>query len=100
MNPLSPVTQSTRLPANSAQPLNAAVVAVDGNASQFSDASKQHRPITYVYRGELIDGLSNDKRYRPSPHLIVDPANLRAIASYQKVVNDPPLTGQLLDGYI
>ena len=81
------------------RPVTMPVTSVADGASEFRDASKQH-PSTYVYRGEVVEALSNDKRYRPQPNLQVKPENQRAIATYQKVLNDPPLTGQLLDGFI
>jgi hypothetical protein len=75
------------------------VAVVADSAGEFRDASKQP-PYAYVYRGELLETVANDKRYRPQLNLQVDPQNRRAIESYQRVASEPPLVGQILDGFI
>lgn len=88
-----------QLPIYPDRPLTRPVTKVAESASAFRDASQQ-APSNYVYRGELLDAAISDKRYRPQPNLQIDPRNRRAIESYQRVVSEPPLTGQILDGFI
>ncbi len=88
-----------QLPTYPARPVTLPVTSVADNASEFRDASKQ-QPAKYVYRGELLEAVANDKRYRPQLNLQVAPENHRAIEMYQRVASDPPLVGKLLDGFI
>ena len=75
------------------------VSSVADSASEFRDANKQPSP-TYVYRGELLEAVANDRRYRPGLNLQIDPKSRRAIDTYQQVASEPPLLGRLLDGFI
>ena len=88
-----------QLPIVPDQPETRPVSRVADSAGEFSDASKQSPP-TYVYRGELVEAVANDRRYRPQLNLQIDPDNRRAIDTYRSVASDPPLTGRLLDGFI
>jgi hypothetical protein len=88
-----------QLPVYSDRPETRPVASVSDSASEFRDASKQP-PSTYVYRGELLEAVANDRRYRPQLNLQIDPDNRRAIDTYQRVASDPPLMGRLLDGFI
>ncbi len=88
-----------QLPIYPDRPETRPVSPVADSASEFSDASKQS-PSTYVYRGELLEAVANDRRYRPQLNLQIDPDNRRAIDTYQRVASDPPLMGRLLDGFI
>lgn len=88
-----------QLPIYPDRPAARPVSSVTDNASDFRDASKQPSP-GYVYRGELLEGVGNDRRYRPQLNLQVDPQNRRAINAYQQVASDPPLLGRVLDGFI
>ncbi len=81
------------------KPATRPVEAVAGSATHFRDGSQQ-APHTYVYRGELLEKVTSDKRYRPGLNQQIDPQNRRAIESYQRVVSAPPLMGQILDGFI
>ena len=65
---------------------------------RLGDATQERQP--FVYRGELLDGTPQQRRYRPQPNLQIDPQNQRAIHAYLSVANDPPLIGQLVDGRI
>ena len=65
---------------------------------RLSDATRQQQP--FVYRGELLDGIPPQRRYRPQPNLQVAPQNQRAINAYLSVASEPPLIGQLVDGKI
>jgi len=87
------------LPIYPDQPVTRPVAPVGDNASEFHDATRQ-QPSAYVYRGELLESVANDKRYRPHYNLQIAPQNQYAIDTYHKVANEPPLTGQLLDGLI
>jgi hypothetical protein len=81
------------------RPATRSVAVVADSAGEFPDASKQP-PYAYVYRGELLEAVANDKRYRPQFNQQIDPQNRRAIDSYQRVAAEPPLVGQILDGFI
>jgi hypothetical protein len=89
----------TQLPIYPERPQTRPVASVSGSASEFSDASKQP-PSTYVYRGEVLESLSHDRRYRPQPNLQVNPENRNAIESYQRVAVDPMPKGLILDGFV
>jgi hypothetical protein len=81
------------------QPATRSVAVVADSAGEFRDASKQP-PHAYVYRGELLEAVANDKRYRPQLNQQIDPQNRRAIESYRSIAAEPPLMGQILDGFI
>ena len=89
----------TQLPIYPDWPETRPVASVSDSASEFRDASNQP-PSTYVYRGELLEAVANDRRYRPQLNLQIDPDNRRAIDTYQRVASDPPLMGRLVDGFI
>lgn len=89
----------TQLPIYPDRPETRPVASISDSASEFRDASKQP-PSTYVYRGELLEAVANDRRYRPQLNLQIDPDNRRAIDTYQRVASDPPLMGRLVDGFI
>lgn len=88
-----------QLPNYPDRPETRPVASVSDSASEFRDASKQP-PSTYVYRGEVLEAVGNDRRYRPQLNLQIDPDNRRAIDTYQRVASDPPLMGRLVDGFI
>lgn len=81
------------------RPATRSVAVVADGTGEFRDASKQP-PYAYVYRGELLEAVTSDKRYRPQINQQIDPQNRRAIDSYQRVASEPPLVGQILDGFI
>lgn len=87
------------LPLAPERAVNTPVAPVGDGASEFRDASKKH-PSTYVYRGEIIEPVANHRRYHPQPNLQTTPQTRRAIETYQKVLKEPPLMGQLLDGFV
>ncbi|MCP4981544.1 MAG: hypothetical protein GY935_13735 [Gammaproteobacteria bacterium] len=89
----------TQLPIYPERPLARPVASASHSAGEFHDASKR-APSTYVYRGEVLDSITNDTRYRPRLNLQIDPANRRAIESYNRVATDPVRMGQILDGFI
>ncbi len=92
-------TSPTQLPIYPDRPLTRPVVSVADSKSDFADVTRQLAP-TYVYRGELLDPVVSDNRYRPQLNLQIDPQNRRAIDSYQRAVSDPPIKGLILDGFI
>jgi hypothetical protein len=92
-------SKPAQLPLYQDKPATRPVAVVADSATDFRDASKQP-PHAYVYRGELLEGVANDKRYRPGFNQQIDPQNRRAIESYQRVAAEPPLMGQILDGFI
>ncbi len=61
---------------------------------------RQQQPDAYVYRGELLDEVVGDRRYRLTANLDVHPRNRRAIETYHLVAYEPTRRGQLLDGFI
>ena len=87
------------LPLTPERPVNTPIAPVGEGGSEFRDASKKH-PSTYVYCGEVVEAVSNDRRYHPQLNLQTTPKTERAIQTYQKVLRDPPLVGQLVDGFI
>ena len=92
-------TPPFNLPAVTARTPPQRVNPVFDGEGRFRDAAQQ-RPASYVYRGELLDGLPPERRYRPQPNLQIHPQNLRAIKAYRSVADDPIPAGQLLDGMI
>lgn len=75
------------------------VVPIAEESGQLRD--QRHRQAdAHVYRGELLDEVFGDRRYRPEPNLDVDPRRRRAIETYHLVAYDPTRRGQILDGYI
>lgn len=92
-------SKPAQLPVYQDRPVTRPVAVVAGSSGEFRDASKQ-APSSYVYRGELLEAVANDKRYRPQFNQLIDPENQRAIDSYRRVVAEPPLVGQILDGFI
>ena len=98
MNYIIP-SKPAQLPLYQDRPPTLPVAVVADSAADSRDASKQPR-YAYIYRGELLEAVANDKRYRPQLNLQIDPQNRRAIESYQRVASEPPLMGQILDGFI
>jgi len=76
--------------------------AVDENSQQLQPGSGR-RPTDYVARGELLDSLGKDKRYKPQFNQQIAPQNRTAIEQYAASnslsVNDDP-RGRLLDQYV
>ena len=92
------ITANTvHLPTSLDRPLTRPVTPVSDSAAGFRDAGQ--RPSNYVYRGELLDTVT-DKSYRPEYNLQISPHNRRAISTYQKVANQQPAVGRILDGFI
>lgn len=75
------------------------VVPLSNSEADIGGNSGQTRSNT-VYRGEVMEGPVNDKRYRPQFNQEVAPANRLAIDRYQQVANDDQRLGQILDGFI
>ena len=98
MNYIIP-SKPAQLPLYHDRPATRPVAVVTDGAAEFRDASKQP-PYAYIYRGELLEAVAYDKGYRPQLNQQIDPQNRRAIDSYQRVASEPPLVGQILDGFI
>ena len=75
------------------------VVPIADDSGRLRD-ERQQQPDAYVHRGELLDEIFGDRRYRPAPNLETDPRNRRAIETYHLVAYDPTRPGQILDGFI
>ena len=72
-----------------------AVVAID----QLRDRERQY-PSDFVFKGEVVDSTSDDKRYRPQANLQINPENKRAISLYQQVSSNQSVSGRILDRFI
>ena len=81
------------------RPAARAVVPIAEDSGRLRDA-RQQQADAYVYRGELLDEVFGDRRYRPTANLETDPRNRRAIETYHLVAYDPTRRGQILDGFI
>lgn len=92
-------SKPAQLPVYPDRPVTRPVAVVADSAGEFRDASKQ-APSSYVYRGELLEAVAYNRHYRPRFNQQVDPENQRAIDSYRRVAAEPPLVGQILDGFI
>ncbi len=79
------------------RPVTRPVTPVADSAAGSRDARQQSSG--YVYRGELLETVT-DKTYRPAYNLQISPENRRAINSYQKIANEAPVVGRILDGFI
>ncbi|MCP4431143.1 MAG: hypothetical protein GY806_09215 [Gammaproteobacteria bacterium] len=76
----------------------------DAQASRQNMQSRHERPTTeYVFRGELLDAVDQQRRYRPQPAQQVSPQNRIAIENYLASdgisVNDDP-RGRILDQFV
>ena len=74
------------------------VLPIADAAANFRE-NRQQQPNGYVYRGELLETVS-DRSYRPRENLQISPENRRAISAYHKIADEPSRPGQILDGYI
>ena len=61
--------------------------------------ARQPPSSTFVYRGELLEAAA-ERAYRPAYNLQISPENRRAISSYQKIAEEPPVLGKILDGFV
>lgn len=76
----------------------------DAYNSRQSLQSHRERPATeYLYRGELLDAVEQQRHYKSQPGQQVSPQNRLAIESYLASdglsVNDEP-RGRLLDRFV
>lgn len=78
-----------------------------GRASRENDDANR-RPASpesteYVFRGEVIESVENDKRYSPRLNQQIDPQNREAISNYQSTsiarVEAQPL-GRVIDRFV
>lgn len=88
-----PIHYPTSLDRSATRP----VTPVGDDAASLSVA--RQRPSGHIYRGELLETVA-DKTYKPQYNLQISPENRRAINTYHKIVNQAPLVGRFLDGYI
>lgn len=86
------------LPISTDSAVTRPVTAVADSTASFRDAS-QRQPSGYVYRGELLETVS-DRAYRPQYNLQISPENRRAITTYQQVASEQAVVGRILDGFI
>ena len=78
----------------STRPVTSVAASTDG----YGDVGRQ-RPSIPVYRGELLDAPV-ERQYRPQYNLQISPENRRAIHTYQKVAQEQPVIGRILNGFI
>ena len=53
-------------------------------ANDFTDSRRTRQESTeYVFRGEVLESVENDKRYKPQFNQQIDPQNRDAISNYQ-----------------
>lgn len=81
------------------RPATRPVVPIAEDSGALRDARRQQAE-TYVHRGELLDEVFGDRRYRPTQVLDLDAHHRRAIEAYHRVAYDPTRRGQILDGFI
>ena len=87
-----------QLPTTLERGITRPVTPIAENPAGFRDP-RQQPERAFVYRGELLES-AGDKQYRPQYNLEVSPENRRAINSYQKVADEAPQLGRILDGFI
>ncbi len=87
-----------QLPTSVERGVTRPVTAIADNPAGLRDP-RQQQPSSFVYRGELLETMG-EREYRPQYNLQVSPENRRAINSYQKVANEPPVLGRILAGFI
>lgn len=86
------------LPISLDPPVTRPVAPVADNAADYRNSRQQQSPGN-VFRGELLETVT-DRSYRPGYNLQISPENRRAINTYQKVVDEAPIVGRILDGFI
>lgn len=72
--------------------------------NDFSDRRRARSESSdYVFRGEVIESVEDDKRYNPSFNQQIDPQNREAISNYQSTsvarIEAEPL-GRVIDRFI
>jgi hypothetical protein len=75
------------------------------NAEHDSVDSRRTRQESteYVFRGEVLESIENDKRYQPQFNQQIDPQNRGAIYNYQATSvsrTESEALGQLIDRFI
>ena len=72
--------------------------------SDFGDSRRTRQESTeYVFRGEILESVENDKRYKPQFNQQIDPQNREAISNYQTTSvarTESESLGQLIDRFI
>ncbi len=80
------VSSPLNLPIYPDQPATRPVAPVSASSREFGDASKQ-QSSTYIHRGELLEAVANERRYRPRYNLPINLQQQRAVVAYNKVAN-------------
>lgn len=56
----------------------------DDTRNDFTDSRRTRSESTeYVFRGEILESVENEKRYKPQFNQQIDPQNREAITNYQ-----------------
>ncbi|MFT5226110.1 MAG: hypothetical protein ACI8XX_001863 [Polaribacter sp.] len=75
-----------------------------GAKDDFIDSRRTRQESTeYVFRGDVLESVENDKRYKPQFNQEIDPQNREAIANYQATSvtqTDSESIGKLIDRFI
>ncbi|MFT4607695.1 MAG: hypothetical protein ACI9YO_001892 [Gammaproteobacteria bacterium] len=70
----------------------------------FVDSQRTRQESTeYVFRGEILESIENDKRYNPQFNQQIDPQNREAISNYQTTSvarTESESLGQVIDRFI
>jgi hypothetical protein len=70
----------------------------------FVDSQRTRQESTeYVFRGEILESIENDKRYNPQFNQQIDPQNREAISNYQATSvarTESESLGQVIDRFI
>lgn len=94
--PTSPLNLPTYQEPSSTRP----VAPVTNSSAEFGNRGQQ-QASTYVYRGEVVEAVANERRYRPRFNLPQNLLQQRAILAYQANAREQnPSSGRILDGFI
>lgn len=72
--------------------------------NDFADSRRTRQESTeYVFRGEILESVENDKRYKPQFNQQIDPQNREAISNYQTTSvarTEAESLGRVIDRFI
>ena len=77
------------------------VAPVTSSSAEFASNRDQQQAPTYVYRGEVLEAVASERRYRPRINLPQNILQQRAILAYQANTREQEsASGKILDGFI
>ena len=72
--------------------------------NDFIDSQRTRQDSSeYVFRGEILESVQNNKPYKPEYNQQIDPQNLQAISNYQVTSvsrTETESLGQLIDKFV